>query len=223
MDGNHKYSSIAYWDKRFESEKEYEWVADFDQFSSLLINSLKPTDRILHVGCGNSKLSQHLYELGFKNITNLDFSPVLIQKGKECDKRFSWVCDDMRTLSNIPTSSFDVVLEKAAIESLTTRDKSYWSPSEQTLSDLEGIFSSVLRVLKSEGKFLSISFSQPHFRIPHMLKHERWSIGVETFGHNFHFFFYTATKGTSSSLQIISKYRNFLEKSPVKKPPHIVI
>lgn len=32
------------------------------------------------VGCGNSKLSQQMYEAGYKNICNIDISPVVIEQ-----------------------------------------------------------------------------------------------------------------------------------------------
>ena len=39
------YTRKDYWDSRFEKEEEYEWVADFGQFSKLLLPELKETDR----------------------------------------------------------------------------------------------------------------------------------------------------------------------------------
>ncbi|KAI1697684.1 endothelin-converting enzyme 2 [Ditylenchus destructor] len=68
------YTDVNYWDKRFEDEKEYEWIANFDQCSRLIVPYLKPDHRILHLGCGNSKLSFQLSQTGFPNVTNVDYS-----------------------------------------------------------------------------------------------------------------------------------------------------
>ena len=35
-------------------------------------------DKILNIGCGNSKLSEDLSEEGYENITNIDFSNKVI-------------------------------------------------------------------------------------------------------------------------------------------------
>lgn len=35
-------------------------------------------DSILMVGCGNSKLSQQMFEAGYKKIVNIDISPTVI-------------------------------------------------------------------------------------------------------------------------------------------------
>uniref|UniRef100_A0A0N5BX12 Methyltransf_11 domain-containing protein n=1 Tax=Strongyloides papillosus TaxID=174720 RepID=A0A0N5BX12_STREA len=212
MEGNQKYSTESYWNERFKDEESYEWIADFETFSDVLLKYLDPNDKILHIGCGNSQLSQRLYDKGFKNITNLDFSSVVVERGILHEPHFSWKCDDMKTLSTIESDSFDIVLEKAAIESLTTREKSPWNYSEETLSDIDKIFRSVQRVLKNGGKFISISFTQPHFRIPHMLKYPFWDIVTDTFGTHFHFFVYVSTLGRRPSKEVIEKYENFLER-----------
>ncbi|KAL9710951.1 hypothetical protein Ac2012v2_005492 [Leucoagaricus gongylophorus] len=39
------------------------------------------------LGCGNSKLSEDLWEDGYKNIINTDFSGVLIEKMKQRHKQ----------------------------------------------------------------------------------------------------------------------------------------
>lgn len=36
--------------------------------------------RILNLGCGNSTLSEELYDIGFTNVYNVDISPVVIEQ-----------------------------------------------------------------------------------------------------------------------------------------------
>lgn len=42
--------------------------------------NLNIEDRILMVGCGNSKLSYQMWEAGYKNIVNIDISPSVIEQ-----------------------------------------------------------------------------------------------------------------------------------------------
>ena len=58
----------------------------------------------------------------------------------------------------------------------------------------------VSQILKKNGHFVSITFSQPHFRKPFLAKSQyNWSIFVHTFGDSFHFFFYVMEKGKQLS------------------------
>jgi hypothetical protein len=54
----------------------------------------------------------------------------------------------------------------------------------------------VSNVLSNCGRFISITFAQPHFRKRLYAREQySWSIRTETFGDGFHFFFYVMTKG----------------------------
>ncbi len=61
-------------------EDEYEWFKGFAEFRHLLLPHLKPCDRILILGCGNSLLPLDLWREGFREITSVDLSPAVIQK-----------------------------------------------------------------------------------------------------------------------------------------------
>ena len=76
---NKDYLDKAYWDARFQSEQQYDWFKGYSQFSHLVTPHIKLTDRILILGCGNSSLTQDLYADGYKHLTSVDLSPVVIQ------------------------------------------------------------------------------------------------------------------------------------------------
>lgn len=73
---NAEYLKPHYWDQRFEQEEQYDWFKGFQDFRSLLLPHLKPTDRILVLGCGNSTMTADLWREGFHNITSIDLSEV---------------------------------------------------------------------------------------------------------------------------------------------------
>ena len=62
------------------------------------------------------------------------------------------------------------------------------------------------RILSRSGRFISITFAQPHFRKRlYAVKHYDWNIQLHTFGEGFHFFFYVMTKGKSLLPQDLCK------------------
>ena len=71
---NEKYSSVEYWNDRFSKEKEYDWIGDYEILKDVIRKNLKKHDRILMVGCGNSKLSEQMYQDGFTNILILNLA-----------------------------------------------------------------------------------------------------------------------------------------------------
>mmetsp|Transcript_29994 Transcript_29994/g.115160 ORF Transcript_29994/g.115160 Transcript_29994/m.115160 type:complete len:119 (-) Transcript_29994:1117-1473(-) len=101
---------------------------------------VKPTDRILVVGCGNSKLSFQLYEAGFRSITSIDYSDVVISRMREQYKetpQLIWTVADVRELSEISDAgSFDVVIDKATMDALVVDQGSPWSPSQAAIDDV---------------------------------------------------------------------------------------
>ena len=84
-----EYSSRRYWEGRYGwFTQRMDWYTNFTQlnrdFQIIKIieekypkNTLKK--QILEMGCGNSTLSYELYNVGFKNITAIDFSTIVIK------------------------------------------------------------------------------------------------------------------------------------------------
>lgn len=133
---NRDFKAKGYWDKRFEVEEEFEWLAEFGAVKGLL-EELIPDKacRVLVVGCGNSRFSADLYDGGWKDITSIDFSAVVVEamRGKygETHPKLKWRTMDMTDLE-YPDASFDVVLDKAAMDALMCDEGSPWDPEEGT-------------------------------------------------------------------------------------------
>ncbi len=79
---------------------------------------LRPSDRILILGCGNSALAFDLCKDGICDITSLDISPVAIDRMRFRSAELGlphlvWTVGDMLSLP-FPDGAFDVVVEKGA-------------------------------------------------------------------------------------------------------------
>ncbi|KAG2462263.1 EFMT4 methyltransferase, partial [Polypterus senegalus] len=154
--------------------------------------------------CGNSTLSFDLYCSGFTNITNIDYSSVCISnmaaKHPNC-RGLEWYQMDARKLS-FSDSCFDVVLEKGTLDAMLADERDPWNMSPETAKTLQCILKEVSRVLCPGGRFVSITFSQPHFRKRHYARRELdWSIQHYSYGSGFHYFMYVMTKGEPLSPQ----------------------
>lgn len=77
---NAEYAQSSYWDARFTDEQQYDWLKGYAHFRHLCLPHLKPSDKILILGCGNSSLTQDLYSDGFHHLTSVDLSPVVIER-----------------------------------------------------------------------------------------------------------------------------------------------
>ena len=195
---NSSYSEKQYWDVRYQTEENYEWFAGYKPYRDILRSNIKPDDKILTLGCGNSRLSEDMYRDGFQLINNTDYSQIVIDNMRKQTKdlvNMTWSVKDIYAL-DYKDESFDVVLEKGTLDALLVNEKDPWRMSQQSLDNMSHILASVARILTSGGRFISITFAQPRARIPIYGRDEYdWDVRYQTFGDTFHFFIYTMTKG----------------------------
>ena len=111
---NWVFKEKSYWDERFTGEKEYDWLTGFAGIEVLLRKHVRTSDRILVVGCGNSTLSRDMYDSGFTQLTNLDFSAVVIDamaaQHANCGPTMRWVVGDTISGSG-PTARAHVLVK----------------------------------------------------------------------------------------------------------------
>lgn len=171
-ESNAEYKRMEYWDERFGKEEHYEWLLGFEDVHRYLEPFLDPSHTILVVGCGNSSFSADLYDAGFPNIVNIDFSTVVIdsmrQKHEQERPHMRWEVMDMTDLK-YESGTFDVVIDKAAMDALMTDEGDVWDPNPEVLEAADRMCGHMSRVLKPHGVFLQISFAQPHFRRRYLL------------------------------------------------------
>ncbi|XP_066477660.1 EEF1A lysine methyltransferase 4 [Tiliqua scincoides] len=203
-ESNARYRERSYWESRYRQEgaAPAEWFGGLEAFRAPLQAELEPEARVLVLGCGNSALSYDLFRLGYTDITSIDYSAACITSMQE---RYAhcpglhWAIMDARALTFLD-GSFDVVLEKGTLDSMMVGETDPWHVSREARVLLDQVLTEVSRVLRPEGKFISITFAQPHFRKRHYAQPVYgWSVRHVTYGSGFHYFLYVMRKGEELS------------------------
>ncbi|XP_070262787.1 endothelin-converting enzyme 2 isoform X4 [Myotis yumanensis] len=203
---NSGYREVQYWDQRYRDAADsapYEWFGDFSSFRALLEPELRPEDRILVLGCGNSALSYELYLGGFPDVTSVDYSSVVVAAMRARYAhvpKLRWETMDVRALG-FPNASFDVVLEKGTLDALLAGERDPWTVSSEGVHTVDQMLSEVSRVLVPGGRFISLTSAAPHFRTRHYAQARYgWSLRHATYGNGFHFHLYLMHKGKELSV-----------------------
>ncbi|GAM24960.1 hypothetical protein SAMD00019534_081350 [Acytostelium subglobosum LB1] len=196
---NKLYGTKDYWEQRYQQEATttYDWLKTYKDLKPFFETCLGDRSAsMLMLGCGNSSISEDMYDDGYHSITNVDFSGSVIENmAKRCVDRtdMKWMEMDVRKLE-FQDNTFDIVLDKATLDTFFVDCGDVWNPKESVLADVKAEVDEALRVLKVGGKFVIISFGQPHFRKQY-IKREQWEdIKVSTIGDFFGYFIYEMTK-----------------------------
>ncbi|KAK2644013.1 hypothetical protein Ddye_019208 [Dipteronia dyeriana] len=159
------FTSKENWDKFFTirgNDDSFEWYAEWSQLRAPLLSLLpppssSPQQQILVPGCGNSRLSEILYDAGFPAITNIDFSKVVISDMLRRNLRdrpvMKWRVMDM-TAMQFMDETFDAVLDKGGLDALMEPELGP-KLGDQYLSEVK-------RILKSGGKFICLTLTESH-------------------------------------------------------------
>ena len=111
------------------------------------------------VGCGNSKLSENMYDVFFKNITNIDLSDVVIKQMSVKNKSrtdMKYLKMDMLQM-DFEAGQFDVVVDKGTLDALMSDEN-----AQKANENSERLFNEIDRVLKVGGRYMCISLAQEH-------------------------------------------------------------
>lgn len=195
-----EYLKPEYWESRCQLEDSYDWLADYDRFGHLLSNVCFPNTKILIVGCGTSSMAQKMYNSGVTNLTCIDLSSGVIDKMTRLAevqglRGVKWIVGDIMSLP-FDDSTFDVVIDKATIDVLFVDNDSEWSPKPEVKERVFKTVDEIHRVLTPTGVFVSITWSQPHFRkMFYGSASYSWNVEVDTFGSGMQCFVYRMRKG----------------------------
>ncbi|XP_061204679.1 EEF1A lysine methyltransferase 4 [Neopsephotus bourkii] len=225
---NRRYRQRRFWDELYRQEgaEPREWLGALSRFLPHLQPELRPADRILILGCGNSALSHDLYELGYTDVTSIDYSPACIAAMRAryaCCPGLHWAVMDIRALA-FPDATFDVVLEKGTLDVLMVEETDPWNVSPQATATMHRVLAEVSRVLRPGGCFISITFAQPHFRKPHYAQEAfGWSLRHVACGDGdagtFHYFLYVMRKGQPLAPPDLALGRHLHRPPPPPDPP----
>ncbi|KAI1824143.1 S-adenosyl-L-methionine-dependent methyltransferase [Xylaria intraflava] len=152
----------SYWHDRFAKEVSFEWLTSSATFISFLEPYLVPsrTQRILHLGSGTSDLHTRLRAKGYTDVTNVDFEPLALDRGRQLeadafgDVRTKYVVADV---TRLPWTShaFDLVVDKSTVDALACA-------GDTALLDMAR---SVHDCVAADGAWISLSFSATRFQL----------------------------------------------------------
>ncbi|XP_062613580.1 eEF1A lysine and N-terminal methyltransferase-like [Saccostrea cucullata] len=155
------FHSAEYWENFFKKRgtKAFEWYGEYPELCGVLHKYVKISDKILVSGCGNSVLSENLYDVGHHDITNIDISDVVVRQMIDRNKAqrpdMKYIKMDALNM-DFEDSSFSVVLDKGTLDALMVDD------SDAVTKDIDKMFSEIGRVLKLGGRYICISLMQDH-------------------------------------------------------------
>ena len=108
--------------------RKYRWYKDTTVLSTnatLSLSNIKLTDSVLMIGCGNSTLSERMFDVGIKNITNIDLSAIVIQQMQaknRARKEMKWLKMDMLAMTEFEDATFDTCVDKGTLDALMSGD-----------------------------------------------------------------------------------------------------
>jgi ubiquinone/menaquinone biosynthesis C-methylase UbiE len=150
-----------YWDKFFQirGTKAFEWYGEYEHLCDVLHTYLKIDDKILNLGCGNSRLSENMYDVGIKNITNIDIIDVVIKQMAAKNKNrteLKFLKMDMLAMT-FADKEFNCVIDKGTLDALMSDEQ-----ADTSNENVNKMFNEIDRVLNVNGKYICITLAQDH-------------------------------------------------------------
>ncbi|RLN26968.1 hypothetical protein BBJ28_00010980 [Nothophytophthora sp. Chile5] len=189
-----------YWDGFFRKrgDRAFEWYGDYatlrgalhallalpSDAPSSLLRRLTAQVRVLVVGCGNSALSADLAADGFSDLMSVDFSERVIDEMRRKHPTLRWEVMDMTDMAAFQPASFDLVLDKGALDALMAED------TVEIKTDATRMLREVRRVLAPGGRYCCVTMAQD-FILSHLLGFfsikdsgetdgpTQWAVGVQ--------------------------------------------
>jgi SAM-dependent methyltransferase len=164
---NFHYGQLEYWDDRYSKRIEpFDWYQTYSDLKEIITPYLEKENKILNVGCGNSTMSEEMYNDGYENITNIDFSSKAISQMEErCRVKYPKmifkimnVCE----MKDFETGSFNNVIDKGTLDSILSTD--------DPIINSEKMINEIYRILSPGSVFISITYGVPEHRKKHFMK-----------------------------------------------------
>lgn len=164
-----EFSRREYWDTSYRNgtyQEAYDWYFGWNGTSAegdggmlglLKQAGVNTSSSILHIGCGNSKISEGLWHAGFYHVTHLDISDVVIQQmsSKLNFTNHTFVVGNITALG-FDDAQFDAVLDKGALDAVFSAGKRMARRAIQEIA----------RVLRpGSGRYVMVSYAEPSRRL----------------------------------------------------------
>ena len=104
----------------YRRPEPFDWYQEYSGIKDIISQYMTKSDKILNIGCGNSKLSEDLSEEGYEDITNIDFSTKVItimeQTYKEKFPKMQFKVVDVLDMKDFQNGSFNTILDKGTLD-----------------------------------------------------------------------------------------------------------
>lgn len=133
---------------------------------------LRGAVRSLVVGCGNSPVSEHMYQDGFTNLVSIDYSSVVIAKMKQQTPFLDFQEMDCQRMT-FKDEEFDFILDKGTLDAILC--------GTDSKKNGESMIAEVYRVLKTGGVFVVVTYGKADTRMSYLQKIKfSWKITQHT-------------------------------------------
>jgi len=177
------YSTRSYWEEFYREHPDtFEWCLEYDDIKTELKAEVGGADKVLMLGCGNSNLTLEMYHDGWKDIVNVDYSPLVIETMSTRYQDYPellWECMDARSLT-FPENYFDAVVDKGLLDAMAC--------SEAFDLYIPKIAQSCCKVLRENGKYFCTSFCQPSVIVPLLNELTCWQVNHKKIAQKFHLY-----------------------------------
>ncbi|KAM4628820.1 eEF1A lysine and N-terminal methyltransferase [Polymixia lowei] len=151
-----EFSSAEYWERFFKKrgEKAFEWYGDYNKLCGVLHKYIKPQDKVLVVGCGNSELSEQMYDVGYKHLTNIDISETVVthMNQRNAERRPDLTFQQVdATQTPYEDASYQATLDKGTLDAMA---------SEEEGALARRMLTEVGRVLSVGGRYVCVTLAQ---------------------------------------------------------------
>ncbi|KAK1896587.1 eEF1A lysine and N-terminal methyltransferase [Dissostichus eleginoides] len=151
-----EFSSAEYWERFFKKrgEKAFEWYGDYNKLCGVLHKYIKVQDKVLVVGCGNSELSEQMYDVGYKHLTNIDISETVVNhmNQRNAERRPGLTFQQMdATQTPYEEASYQAALDKGTLDAMA---------SEEEGALARNMLTEVARVLSVGGRYVCVTLAQ---------------------------------------------------------------
>eukprot|EP00920_Eleutheroschizon_duboscqi_P042273 GHVT01101097.1.p1 GENE.GHVT01101097.1~~GHVT01101097.1.p1 ORF type:complete len:244 (-),score=36.33 GHVT01101097.1:420-1151(-) len=155
----------------------FDWYQRYSNVKSIFEESgLQNQHAILMVGCGNSRLTEEMYDDGYHSILNIDYAASCIKAMEDKYREYehlSFKQMDATSMTPLDDASFDAAIDKGTMDSILC--------GEDSVENVKAMLGEVHRILKAGGLYIIISYGSPSSRLNYLQDSSyHWTVTVKT-------------------------------------------